>query len=423
MLNKVGLGKRDFWWVALIVATIGYTGIFIPLRILYNPDIDVVDLVLNLLSSIVFIIFFCFHKTDTSWLIAESKETISRSRLNVVAMVPFEVVAWALPINVNSCWAVLLRMVSLVRLAYMIDFFKISYRCSFKLKAFAALICAIMALHWISLAWIVIQGERALERNSADQYISSLYWVVTTLTTVGYGDITPVSNVEKIFTMIIMIMGVAFYGVVIGTVSHAIFAANKYSQASKEKLEDISAFMRHYNVPIKLQKTVFAYCQNVLEKQLSDDDEKFIAELPHSLQLELNLYKKVGLIKDLTVFKGLTETCLRDVARALKSRFYSPGEKVIAKGETGYAMYIIARGSVNIICDDSVLATLNEGQFFGEIALLKDSPRTADVVSRAYSDIYILEKESFLAIAENHQQLFKTIQSVARERLHNSQKK
>lgn len=195
-----------------------------------------------------------------------------------------------------------------------------------------------------------------------------------------------------------------------------IFAANKYSQHAKEKLGNISAFMQHYKVPLQLQKTIYSYYQNIMSRQLSDDDDKFISELPQSLQHELHVFKKVGLIRNLAAFRGATDSCLRDVARALKSRFYSPGEKVINKGDVGHEMYIVSRGAVKIICNDEVIATLKEGQFFGEIALIEHSPRTADVIAQTYSDIYILEKESFKTISDKHPQLYQTIKKTATER-------
>ena len=72
----------------------------------------------------------------------------------------------------------------------------------FNLKIALAGTSAFWAMHFISCLWPTIQpqGEGLTTLN---QYVNSLYWSITTLTTVGYGDITPSSNIAKIFTMFV----------------------------------------------------------------------------------------------------------------------------------------------------------------------------------------------------------------------------
>jgi len=80
-------------------------------------------------------------------------------------------------------------------------------------------------------------------------------------------------------------------------------------------------------------------------------------------------------------------------------------------------MYIIAHGIVEVILSDgNVVASLHEGQFFGEAALLKETKRNANVRAQNYCDVYKLEKNDFLKIIENHPDLLESIESVSSRR-------
>jgi len=227
-------------------------------------------------------------------------------------------------------------------------------------------------------------------------YNIAVYWAVTTLTTIGYGDVTPHSNLARSFTMVIEITGVAVYGVVIGNVSRFFLESDRHKQATKEKLQDLALFMRHYSVPDKTQKEVFRFYNHMVKKRLSDNDTKMISELPHALQKELQIYMKSKLIRDIPFFKQTPTQCLLMTAQKLEQAFFSPGDSIIKKGDVGHEMFIIGHGEVEVLIDEKkVIATLHDGEFFGEVALLKETNRTADVVAKSYCDVYRLDKESF----------------------------
>lgn len=91
---------------------------------------------------------------------------------------------------------------------------------------------------------------------------------------------------------------------------------------------------------------------------------------------------RVDLISDIPIFQDLSRRELRTVTEILYDRTYEAGEDVFVADQPGAAMFIITSGEIHILIeknDDSVttLAKLKEGDFFGEIALLDNSPRSA----------------------------------------------
>ena len=82
-------------------------------------------------------------------------------------------------------------------------------------------------------------------------------------------------------------------------------------------------------------------------------------------------------------------------------------------------MYFISKGSVEIIHDQSgkVFATISQGGYFGEIALLMDSPRSATVRAVDYCDLYTLDKDSFQVVLTHFPQFAKQVQQMAKQRI------
>jgi voltage-gated potassium channel len=214
-----------------------------------------------------------------------------------------------------------------------------------------------------------------------------------------------------------MILGVGVYGVVIGNVTRMISMADRYKEQSREKLQDLSTFMKHYSIPEKLQYAVFSYYNHLLEKRLSDNDTKIISDLPHALQAELQTYMNMKLIGGVPAFKLCTHNCLKEISASLKQSYYSPGQKIINQGDIGNEMFIIGHGTLDVYLEkNKVIASLNEGQFFGEAALLEETKRNANVRARTYCDLYTLDKEDFIRIIKRYPELLESVKQVMQKR-------
>ena len=76
-----------------------------------------------------------------------------------------------------------------------------------------------LAAHWMACGWIALNPE-PLGDDFQRTYLQALYWVITTMTTVGYGDITPSTNAQIVYAMFVMIGGVGTYGYVIANLAN-----------------------------------------------------------------------------------------------------------------------------------------------------------------------------------------------------------
>ena len=78
----------------------------------------------------------------------------------------------------------------------------------------------IFAIHWMACGWVKLGGINTDIDMVMTTYIKSIYWVITTMTTVGYGDITPTSNIQLIYAIFVMILGVGTYGYIIANIAN-----------------------------------------------------------------------------------------------------------------------------------------------------------------------------------------------------------
>jgi CRP-like cAMP-binding protein len=92
----------------------------------------------------------------------------------------------------------------------------------------------------------------------------------------------------------------------------------------------------------------------------------------------------IDLLKGIPLFEGLTSRELSAVERILHRRTYRPDETIFRQGEPGVGMYIIVEGKVAVIAEPGsrTLAQLQTGEFFGDLALLDDSPRSASAIAQ-----------------------------------------
>mmetsp|Transcript_33473 Transcript_33473/g.76494 ORF Transcript_33473/g.76494 Transcript_33473/m.76494 type:complete len:170 (-) Transcript_33473:846-1355(-) len=98
-----------------------------------------------------------------------------------------------------------------------------------------------------------------LMQPTSYQYLVSVYFAITTMTTVGYGDITPVTEVEYLFCIFQMLVGASLFAYVVGNMASLLGNIDSASTQLKEKLESVTEFMRKHRLPLELRNRVKQY--------------------------------------------------------------------------------------------------------------------------------------------------------------------
>jgi hyperpolarization activated cyclic nucleotide-gated potassium channel 2 len=141
--------------------------------------------------------------------------------------------------------------------------------------------------HWLACIWHLIADYEENAGNpswlssqkiyGSDWYIrytTSLYWSVATMTTVGYGDVVPVTSIEKIFGIIVMLLAACIFAYIINSIGGIFVTMDLTEKEMREKLGQANQFLKSNEIPKDLQARVRKYLEYKYERESSQVDEK-----------------------------------------------------------------------------------------------------------------------------------------------------
>jgi voltage-gated potassium channel len=275
----------------------------------------------------------------------------------------------------------------------------------------------LLVAHWISCGWAALR-DTPTGTDSATRYLQAVYWCIQTLATVGYGDVTPQNNAQTLYTIGVMLLGVGIYAYLIGNIATLLTQIDPIRTRYREQVEQMAAFMHYRRLPRPLQERIRHYLDYRWQQRLGYEEATLLALLPPSLQAEVTLHLKRDLIEKVPLFQGASEAFIREVALEMQPVVYLPGDVVVRAGERGRDMFFISQGRVEVRSPDgqTVYNILDEGDFFGEVALFFQQPRTATVSALAYCDLYRLDHAMYERVRLHHPDIAAQIEARARQR-------
>jgi len=392
---------KDIWdaWIMILAFVVG---IEIPLRFVFDYSTSKFFFGLDLFISF---FFFCDVVINLVPPIPDDDDAVEDdNRINYSYLR-----TWFVPDLLASIPALLLesfklfrmiRLFRLLKLAKIVPLIKkwgghYSLNPSIvRMVVFSLLM--IFAIHWMACGWVKLGGINT-DNDTLTIYIKSIYWVITTMTTVGYGDITPTSNIQLMYAIFVMILGVGTYGYIIANIANLLGNIDTARMDFSRKMAVIDAFLAYRAIPDHLEKRMRDYYKYIWENRLDHKEDEIINDLPDSLHTEVALYLRKPLLSKVPLFKQAGVAFHKEVVLHLNIHIYMPGDLIVRRGDIGSSMFFISKGSVRIVDSDQGddLAVLREGSFFGETSLLREQPRNATVVASEYSNIYSLNKDRF----------------------------
>ncbi|MBF0161881.1 MAG: cyclic nucleotide-binding domain-containing protein [Magnetococcales bacterium] len=260
---------------------------------------------------------------------------------------------------------------------------------------------ASLVIYWLTLTintvacvWVVLYPSDG-SMDNLSFFNRALYWSVTTLSSTGYGDITPTDNAGRILAATVMLLGVLFNGFIIASLSSIVIQANAYRLKQQEKLVNLASFFNQFKVPQDLQNAIFSYyAHSATEKAVNS--KEIIDSLPEDFQKKVLHRINMHMIEQVPLFKGTSPECLSAFAHVLISEIFNPGQDIIEYGTIGQEMFFLQHGIVEVLTGEGYPVTrLRNNSFFGEIALLGGVKRTATIRAVTICDIYKLAKTDF----------------------------
>lgn len=199
--------------------------------------------------------------------------------------------------------------------------------------------------------------ERDVQPATFGSVPAALWWAIATLTTVGYGDVVPITPLGRVVAAVVMICGLGVFGLWTGILATG-FAAETRRDNFLKTWESVS------KVPF---------------------------------------------------FAALGPAAIADVTHMLRTMDLPARTMIIRKGQTGDCMYFIAAGEVEVDLPGKKVA-LGDGAFFGEMALLGNNLRSANITTTRLSKLLVLDLVDFRLLMARHPDLAETIDAEARRR-------
>lgn len=280
-----------------------------------------------------------------------------------------------------------------------------------------------LVIHFFALGWIYI-GAAETTGSIALQYTRALYWTVTTVATIGYGDITPDKNnlVQLIFTISVQLVGVGIYSYVIGNVANLISNIDVQKNKMIQKKEEINSFIRSKQIPKHLQSKIKEYFNYLWYTRKHVSDYSILEELPFTLKNDISYFLNSDVIQLVPLFKNASEIFIREIIQDLKLLVFLPGDKMIREGEYGDAMYFLARGEVEVLVGETAVARIKSGNVFGEMSLINGERRSATIRAVDFCDVYILSKGDFDTVRSKYPEFDKQVIAIVEARRKENEK-
>ncbi|XP_015185526.1 PREDICTED: potassium voltage-gated channel subfamily H member 7 isoform X6 [Polistes dominula] len=314
------------------------------------------------------------------------------------------------------------RLLRLVRVARKID------RYSEYGAAVLLLLMASFALiaHWMACIWYAIgNAERPTLKSKVgwldilandthqfyshnntggpsikSRYITALYFTFSSLTSVGFGNVAPNTDAEKIFTIIVMLIGSLMYASIFGNVSAIIQRLYSGTARYHTQMLRVREFIRFHQIPNPLRQRLEEYFQHAWTYTNGIDMNSVLKGFPECLQADICLHLNRNLLNNCRAFEGASPGCLRALSLKFKTTHAPPGDTLVHRGDVLTSLYFISRGSIEILKDDIVMAILGKDDIFGENPCIYPTvgKSSCNVRALTYCDLHKIHRDDLLDV-------------------------
>ncbi|GMS80307.1 hypothetical protein PENTCL1PPCAC_2482 [Pristionchus entomophagus] len=238
-------------------------------------------------------------------------------------------------------------------------------------------------------------------RTSA--YISSLYFTMSCMSTVGFGNISSTTDNEKLFAVCMMIISALLYAAIFGHMTTIIQQMTSATVRYHDMISNVREFIKLQEVPKELAERVMDYVVSTWAMTKGIDTQKVLGYCPKDMKADICVHLNRKVFNEHSCFRLASDGCLRSLAMYLESNHAAPGDLLYHTGESVDALWFVVSGSLEVIQDDEVVAILGKGDVFGD-EFWKANGATgqsaANVRALTYTDLHMIKKEKLMEVLD-----------------------
>ncbi|CAJ1074536.1 potassium voltage-gated channel subfamily H member 5 [Xyrichtys novacula] len=439
--------KTTWDWVILILTF--YTAIMVPYNVSFKTkQNNIVWLVLDSVVDVIFLvdIVLNFHTT----FVGPGGEVISDPKLirmnylktwfviDLLSCLPYDIINAFENVDegISSLFSSL-KVVRLLRLGRVAR--KLDHYLEYGAAVLVLLVCVFgLVAHWLACIWYSIGDYEVIDKatntikmdswlyqlaisigspyryNASGSgqweggpgkdslYITSLYFTMTSLTTIGFGNIAPTTDGEKIFSVAMMMVGSLLYATIFGNVTTIFQQMYANTNRYHEMLNNVRDFLKLYQVPKGLSERVMDYIVSTWSMSKGIDTEKVLSICPKDMRADICVHLNRKVFNEHPAFRLASDGCLRSLAVEFQTTHCAPGDLIFHAGESVDTLCFVVSGSLEVIQDDEVIAILGKGDVFGDVFWKETTlaHATANVRALTYCDLHVIKREALLKVLE-----------------------
>ncbi|EAS00807.2 cyclic nucleotide-binding domain protein (macronuclear) [Tetrahymena thermophila SB210] len=259
-------------------------------------------------------------------------------------------------------------------------------------------------------------------------YINGFYFSMISMMTIGYGDITPKSINEKIYTIFFCVVSCASFAYSINTISQVITDAKKKSKNFKERMRSLNLLMQNRQIDNHLQMKVRKYIEYLQEtSENMDYAYKDLEVLPTSIKQDVQIDMYGNLIKKQKLFYlNFSQETIEKLALAVNEISAGPGEVIYKPNDSPDSLYIVLSGRIEIyiqsqkingVENETNIAYIEKGCVFGAEEFFNQKPRQNAAKATELSQIIQIQRnqlEQVLKSSEDDYEHFKMLSDMVK---------
>ena len=303
----------------------------------------------------------------------------------------------------------------------------VSHEMNFKIKRFIDWFSIFIVIsHNLTCTWIYIckKGQNNWiwvydDYSEFDLYITSLYFNWLSIFTVGYGDITPKNQLERVYTILMLSLGIMVYSAFITSLGSILSSQDYLKLKYHKRIEKLKELNKKYKIESEVYSRVVKHI-NYESRMNKYDSFNFIEDLPTKIKIELIKNMNKDIIDNFRFFKEKPINFITCIVVLLKFNCVHRGEYIINEGEMVLEVIFIKTGRLTITLgkkyNNSPVINLKKYEHFGDILILANqrSPINLFCASKV-SNLLYLRKDDLEATIQEYPLVYHKISQYSTE--------